>query len=636
MRKLLSAILLTGLLLTSINHIRAHAQEAARAEIIQVNTDSFPAVTALLDVYNTNGTFISGLETNNITVLEDGEPIHLNELTEEEIGAQIVVAINPSPPMDTRDAFGISRYDQIVETLRLWAENRPLEPRDKLSLVATAGPLLVNASPSEWRNSLVSFQPDARAAIPSLQSLSFALDLIEGEQDIVPGMKRSILFITSHLPDQTSVNELETLAERAQLLNTHVNVWLLDADAYFVHFSANALKSLALQTGGEYFAYSGTENIPNPENYFARLRHLYTLNYTSRLSAGGSHRLSAQIQYSNLDILSPDYTFGIDIQPPNPFLLAPPAQIVRQAPQDDPYNTEILLPDTQTIEFLVEFPDGHPRPIKRAALLVDEKKVAEITSPPFDTFQWRLDEYTQSGEHSLQVEVEDSLGLTKTSLGIPLTLTVLHPPSGILAFFGRNGSLLTLSVIALSGLLLATILLVGGRRSLQTLAARRKAKAAYHDPVTQPIPATTETAKKKKRHIPFQGWNRGVQRRKKPIARLTRLNPKGKPLGETPIPLTGEEIRFGSDPVKVSFVLDDPTVSPLHAKIAQDEDGHLRLFDQESVAGTWLNFEKTASEGRLLKNGDLIHIGLLCYRFEEEKTPVKNRHPEVLIEKELP
>ncbi len=246
-------------------------------------------------------------------------------------------------------------------------------------------------------------------------------------------MKRSILFLTPHLPDQATVTELETLTERAQLLNTRVNVWLIDSDAYFVHFSATALKSLALQTGGEYFAFSGIEPQPNPESYFSHLRHLYTFNYQSRITTGGNHNLAVQAQLNGFNQISIPQSFGLDVQPPNPFLISPPAQIVRQAPEDDPYNTETLLPTEQIIEFLVEFPDGHPRPIIRAALLVDEEIVAEITSPPFEQFEWNLRQYPSSGEHSLQVEVEDSLGITKTSLGIPLTLTVVQPPTGLLA-----------------------------------------------------------------------------------------------------------------------------------------------------------------------------------------------------------
>ena len=630
MRKVIFAIFLTTILVAGGFHARA--QEAARVEIVQVNADSFPTITALLDVYDAEGRFVSAIGAANITVLEDGQSIPLTELNEQEIGAQIVVAINPSPPMDTRDSLGISRYDRVVEKLRLWAENRPLEPQDKLSLVSTAGPLLVNATPSEWRNSLVSYQPDARAAIPSLQSLSFALDLIEGEQDTPLGMKHSILFITSHLPDQATVTELENLTERALLLNTRVNVWLIDTDAYFAHFSANSLKSLALQTGGKYSAFSGIEVLPDPENYFTHLRHLYTLSYESRLTSGGSHRIAVQVKFGELDLLSPDQSFGLDIQPPNPFLLAPPAQIVRQAPEEDPYNTEILLPAEQEIEFLVEFPDGHQRPIKRATLFVDGEKVAEITSPPFEKFYWDLDKYISSGEHSLQIEVEDSLGLTRMSLGVPLTITIIQPPSGALAFFGRNGSLLTLGVITVSGLFLVAILLVGGRRSLQTFSEKRKAKAASHDPVTQPIPATKPDEGKKKGRVPmpFSGWARG-QKQIKAVAYLTRLNGQGNSGVGTPIPLTGEEMIFGSDPVKVAFVLDDPSISPKHAVLVRDEEGHFRLSDQNSIAGTWVNFEKLDTQGKILAHGDIIHIGILRYKFDLAKPPV-SRSPKIQIE----
>ena len=631
MRKIITTIFLTSILL--IGGINARAQESARAEIISVDASNFPTITALLDVYAPDGKFASAMDASNLTALENGNPIPITELTEQEIGAQIVIAINPSPPMDTRDEFGISRYDIVIENLRLWAEDRPLEPQDELSLVSTAGPLLVNASPSEWRNSLVSYQPDARAAIPSLQSLSFALDLIEGEQNTQLGMKHSILFITSHLPDQATVNELERLTERALLLNTRVNVWVVDSEAYFVHFSANSLKSLSLQTGGSYFALSGIEILPNPENYFAHLRHLYTFSYESRLMTGGTHRLAAQVKFRELDLLSADQNFSLDIQPPNPFLLSPPAQIVRQAPEDDPYNAEKLLPTEQSIEFYVEFPDGHTRPITRAALLVDEEIVAEITSPPYEQFQWDISEHLSSGEYTLQIEVEDSLGLTKTSLGVPLSLTVVQPPTGILAFFGRNGSLLTISVVVLSGLFLALILLIGGRRSLQGFAARRKVKKASHDPLTQPIPITQVDETKKRRIPAFQGWTRG-QRRKKASAYLMQLNGNGSLGSGAPIPLTGEEMSFGSDPVKVAFVLDDPSISAKHALLRQDDEKRYLLSDRNSVAGTWVNFEQIDSKGKILAHGDLIHFGMLRYRFTVEKTP-KMRKPEVSIEENL-
>ncbi|MBT3322727.1 MAG: FHA domain-containing protein [Anaerolineae bacterium] len=628
MRKILFSISLTILLLIGGVHVRA--QEAARAKIISVNADSFPEITALLDIYGPDGKFLSNVDATNIMVLEDGQAIPITALNEQEIGAQIVVAINPSPPMDTQDAFGISRYDQMLDVLRFWAEKRPLQPQDKLSLVSTAGPLLVNASPSEWHNSFVSYQPNARTSVPSLQSLSFAIDLLEGESNAQQGMKRSILFITSHLPDQSSVDTLEALTERANLLNTQINVWMLDSEEYFPHFSTNALKSMALQSGGDYFAFSGVETLPNPETYFSHLRHLYTFTYQSRLATAGTHRVSAKVQFGETNILSEDHSFSVDIQAPNAFLLSPPAHLVRQAPDDDPYNTEALAPTEESIEFLIEFPDGHSRPIQRATLFVDEEKVAEITSPPFEKFIWDISNYSASGEHSIQIEVEDSLGLTRMSLGVPLTLTVIQPPTGILAFFGRNGSLLTLGVVAFAGLFLVAILLVGGRRSLQRFIERRKEKTASHDPLTQPIPLAEEGENKK-------GLLKGFVRQPKlakALAYLTRLDSNNEAVTGKPIPLTDEEMSLGADPVKVTFVLDDPSISPKHAKISQNEEGEFLLYDQDSVAGTWVNFEKINGEGKILAHGDLIHFGLLRYKFDLNKPPV-SREPMIRVEEGL-
>ncbi len=625
MRKLLLAFLIAAISL--VGGFAVRAQEAARAEIIKIDAGDFPTMHGMLDVYDADGKFASALDATNLTLLEDGNPLPLTSLVEEEVGAQIVVAINPGPAMDTRDSLGTSRYDQIVEALRIWAEARPVAPTDEMSLITTAGPILVNASASEWRNSLVSFQPDARASIPSLQSLSFALDLLEGQQGSQEGMKRSILFLTPHLPDQTTVDTLEALTERAILLNVRVNVWLIDTDAYFVHFSANALKSMALQTGGSYFAYSGIETLPDPESYFAHLRHVYTFDYESNLSVGGAHALAMQVQRSDLSITSESTNFTLDIQPPNPLLVSPPAQIVRQAPEDDPYNTDLLLPNETTLDLLIEFPDGHERPITRASLYVDDELVSEINEAPFEQLQWDISGYTNSAEYSLRVEIEDSLGLTQSSIGIPVSLTVVQPPSGILSFFGRYGSLVTIGVIALTGLILGLILLVGGRRRI--LSARREAQQASHDPVTQPLPPPKK--EKAGKRLPLPNW-RQSPKRTRAAAYLARLNGSGLSHKGTPIPLNDEEMTLGADPVKAAYVLDDPSISALHAVLSKTEDGNFILKDQDSVAGTWVNLEKVHTEGVLLAHGDVIHFGAMRYQFVLEKAPKKVK-PKVKVEK---
>ena len=627
MRKLLLAFLVATLALGG--SFAVGAQEAARGEIVKFDATNFPAMHGILDVYAADGKFATGLEAVNLTVLENGSPLPLTTLTEKEVGAQIAIAINPGPAMDIQDELGISRYDRVVDILRIWAEARPLEPADEMSLISTTGPILTGAPVSEWRNSLVSFQPDARASIPSLQSLTFALDLLEGQQGSQEGMKRSVLFLTPHLPDQTTVDILEQLTERAASLGVRVNVWLIDTDAYFAHFSANALKSMALQTGGSYFAYSGLETLPDVEEYFAHLRHVYTFDYESVLSVGGANSLAIQVQRSDLNLVTESINFNIDIQPPSPLLLSPPPQIVRQAPEDDPYNMELLQPTEVSLDYLIEFPDGHERSITRAALYVDDELVSEVNEPPFEKLTWDLSGFVISGEHSLRVEVSDSLGLTQSSLGVPTSVTVVQPPSGVLGFFGRYGSYLTIGVIVLAGLILGVILLIGGRR--RALNARREAQKATHDPLTQPLP-TQKTTRKKAGRLPMMpSWGQRTKR-VRTGAHLARLNGSGLEPKGTPIPLTGEKMTLGADPVKAAYVLDDPSISALHAVLSKNEEGQFILQDQDSVAGTWINLEAVNKEGMTLTHGGVIHFGAMRFQFLLDKAP-KPVKPTIKVER---
>jgi pSer/pThr/pTyr-binding forkhead associated (FHA) protein len=48
------------------------------------------------------------------------------------------------------------------------------------------------------------------------------------------------------------------------------------------------------------------------------------------------------------------------------------------------------------------------------------------------------------------------------------------------------------------------------------------------------------------------------------------------------------------------------------------------LLDQNSTAGTWVNYEAlTDKTQRLLQHGDIIHLGQLSYRFMLRKPPEK-------------
>jgi hypothetical protein len=106
-------------------------------------------------------------------------------------------------------------------------------------------------------------------------------------------------------------------------------------------------------------------------------------------------------------------------------------------------------------------------------------------------------------------------------------------------------------------------------------------------------------------------------------AYLERMKEDGQTMSAPPIPVIAPEMTFGSDPMQVTRILDDPSVSPLHARLVQ-QDGEFILADEKSVAGTWVNYELLATPCRL-QHGDVLHFGRLSYRFMLRKPPERTR-----------
>jgi hypothetical protein len=456
---------------------------------------------------------------------------------------------------------------------------------------------------SAFSDALAAYLPNLQSITPSLDTLSKALDTVS-DSTSTSGMKRTVLFVTS----PTAVDALPTLqnlTERAVGQQVRVNVWIVASTDFFSSSGATALKDLAVQTGGQYILFSGVEPLPGLETYFAPLRSTYKLTYNSGILTSGGHTLAAQATLDGAKVASAALSFSLDIQPPNPMLGARPEQFVRQAPDAQTTAASAFLPNRQLIVIIVEFPDGRTRPLVSTTLFVDNQKVAENTAEPFDHFTWDLSGYTTSGQHTLSVEAVDSLGLSKISLAVPVTVTVVRPQFGLLPFLSRNSPWVALGAILFAGAVLGVIL-SGGRLKRR---ARLADQAATIDPLTQPVEGETG------RHMRLP-WKRPA---KQSDAYLERLKEDGQPMAAPPIPVIAPEMTFGSDPMQVTRILDDPSVSPLHARL-QELDGEYILSDEKSVAGTWVNDELLAAPRRL-QHGDVVYIGRLSYRFILRKPP---------------
>jgi hypothetical protein len=599
MRKLLVVFLSVFLLFGAQFPVHAQDQAAARLSLYSLETGAFPTITAGLDVFDSAGNVISGLKADALTLLEDDQPRPLKTLEEVQVGVEFALALDPGPTFAYRDANAVSRYDKVVLALNEWVATHTDTLGDDLSLVPNYGTLSTHlGTTAAFSEALAAYQPNLQVVTPSLSTLSHALDAVS-ETTPQPGMKRSVLFVTS----PTSVEDLPTLqslTERAAAQQVRVHVWIVASTDFFLAPGATALTDLAIRTGGQVVKFSGVEPLPGLEMYLAPLRTTYRLAYESGVLASGEHTLAAQASLDSGTVASVPLPFKLDIQPPNPILLDPPVQIVRQAPDMRSTSATAFFPSKQLIEIIVEFPDGRTRPLVRTVLYVDGLKIAENTAEPFDKFTWDLSDYSTSGQHILNVEAVDSLGLSKASLGVPVTVTIIKPQIGLIPFLSRNSLWVTLIAVLFAGAVLAAIL--GGGRIRRR--SHRAERAAALDPLTQPVKGVGG------RHIPHVSWKHST---KQSDAYLVRLKEDGQSLTATPIQVSSPEMTFGSDPMQVTRIMDDPSVSPLHARL-RVENGEYILSDEKSTAGTWVNYVQLTAPQRL-QHGDILNIGRLSYRF---------------------
>lgn len=607
MRKPLSFLITLLMLLAGLTPVQA--QSAARLVLSDLELASFPEVAVNLDVFNPQGLFITGLTPGDLTVLEDNLPRPLTSLEELEPGVQFALALDPNPFFAYRDSKAVSRYDKILQVFKEWIAGYSDALGDDLSFIPAGGTALTHqASINGIKGALLSYQPDLWKAVSSPEVLARALDvLIEPTQPT--GRKPLILYITS-IPATGDVAVLQNLTQRALSGNIRVFVWIVASEGFFSTAGVAALTEMAVLTGGDVLQFTGDQALPSPETYLAPLRHGYRLTYASGINTSGEHSLTVQYLPEAGQVTAAPLTFDLDIQPPNPILVDIPPQIVRSLSDPLSKDPSDYLPMQESVDIIIEFPDGRERPLARTSLYVDGVLVDENTSSPFDQFNWDLGGYLTSGRHVLTVDVLDSLGLRKFSLGIPVTVTVIQPATGLLPWLSRNSRWVALAASVIAGGLLATILtwsLVKKRRSGSSRSASQN-----RDPLTQPVQSE---AKIHALQLPWAHAPRPSD------AYLVRQVENGKSITTPPIPVTTPEMTFGSDPIHATRVLDDPSVSPLHARLRQTPGGYV-LSDERSVAGTWVNNEQVATP-RVLQHGDVLHFGRISYRFMLRKPPVR-------------
>ncbi len=568
----------------------ASAQESITLTVSEPIIETFPLVKLFLQVRDATGQPIGDISTSAFSVLEDNQEAPDLVVEPVELGTRMVFALNTSPALRIRDTLGRSRFELVRTALLDWfalPEHANLGV-DEYSLITAEGIQLERSGASaDIASVLDNFQPSFETE-GDYELLFRALDITNTPAPEV-GMPSYIFFITPLLRPSLEI-PLENIIARANASGTAIYPILVGPADIIDQAEFEAFENLASETGGSAIRFNPDTGLFDLANQMIAQRSQYQLTYRSLATASGPHEIRVNVSADQLEAQSPPRSYVLELAEPRITLLNLPSEILRSA-ADPSIPRENIPPTSQPVEFVVEFPDGYPRPIIQAQLLIDGEIADQKFQEPFSPLTWDISDELENRQASIQVVVNDSLGYSASSPGSEIDLQVQLPPSGLAAIRPALSSLLIALGVLLGGVALAAFLLSYGRRSNPAL---RVSPA--------PTPRPTPVAKLRA-EIPEE-----------PIEAY--LHPLDGDLDDPrTIYFTGSEISIGRDPTFAAVPLDDPSVEGLHAQIIRQVDGSYLLRDQGSKSGTWIQYQEIQPAGQKLAHGDIVHFGRSGFRF---------------------
>lgn len=570
-----------------------HGQVMDSLTVLPPDDAAFPILSVQFKVNNDSGMSIEDLDLEDLSVFENGRRVTALALVQQQAGVHFTLAINGDRRFDLRDAQGNSPYQGISAVLSDWVGWRRFGPEDTLTLVTQQSiPVRNTIDRNAWMEALENYQPEFRAMVPDLVSLETALRL--AEERVVPfGVDKVLLYITPP-PLHEEISAMNTLTEVARSAGIQVNVWMLGEEFFLTNAQGGALIDLAARTEGEFFYLTETENLPDPETYLQGLGVTYTLQFESGIRETGTYTIQVTADLPGGELRGESGEFYIDVQPPKPILLSPPAVILREPPRNWEGDLDALIPASQVIEFLLEFPDHNPRDLVISRLYVDGQVVDQQDEAPFTNLTWDLTSLVEPGEHILYVEVEDSLGLAGETILTPIQIEV-YLPEPEMPLSNQQVGTIVIGVVLTATVILLIIWMT--RHFLQGKIAHRMAKKFFNV-----------------RRKPGTAGYMGLEHSGGLYATLIPLEDPSVDLENKTIPITRSQTAFGSDPERVDQVLEGEDIAELHARL-RVKDGRFWLNDVGSESGTWVNYALIGREPVQLHPGDLIHFGILGFRF---------------------
>ncbi len=372
-----------------------------QVELIQVDSQAFPQVTAYVTVTDENGLPVTGLQAADFAALEDNLPVAAGSLSVESAavsGLQLVLAIDLSTPSDSL-AQVKAAASAFVAALR---------PEDKVALAAYYDEFRVIYN---FTNNVTALQAAIDSLTPQGNWTTLYRTIFEGGkllQPLPPGRKAVILLNDK----RNNIGAFPVQQALDQLRAAQAPLYVLGL-AYTDKIERADLKELDLPASGKIVnILTNPDQIqPQLETIAAQLRQGYRLTFASQLQADNAeHNL-------NLTVTTPANSG----QGQGRFTAISSGQVT---------VTLAGLSDGQTVGGIVTLTAQvtAPAPVTSVEYLLDGQPLQQVAAPPY-LFEWDS-AGVATGGHTLTARAVDAAGRqgqTELRLNVvpPLVVTIL-------------------------------------------------------------------------------------------------------------------------------------------------------------------------------------------------------------------
>jgi hypothetical protein len=571
----------------------ARAQAVASTlKIIKIDSSAFPEIKVQILVLGAGGLEAAAPTRESLALSENNQPVEY-EIVEQETGAEIGFVMDAGLGLINSGASGQTRLEEMKEAITgLTQDPLLLTGKDVFYVVAqepNASQVLINPETpaTQIPNILGQYTPQATydPAYP-LGGVSMLLDSFSKENASGVGRAQAIVVFSGSL----SVDQkypLSSVINKAKLAGVPVHTVQVRRPMG----QQETLEQLAEGTGGRFFFYTaeGPASLAILKTLLSGIRTQYILTYRSPNSESGTRVVAASLQFGQAEppALS---QYDVNVEPPVVVIRSPGDEQTihpeKYIPTEDPKATPVT---GIVVTASVSWPDGHPRKIKQATLLINGEPQAVLSEPPDSlTFVWNPSGDSAEGPVTLQIQVEDELGIA--GLSDQVVVRVEAGSSNLFPFeFSLNNILAILAFLLAAA---AVVLVVVFRKQVAGTAQQAVGAASeFMQEVGETLRFKGRASSAHKASLVDLDGNTGAGRSSFELFGTTSIGRSAK----------------NADLVFQAAQPDSP-ISRLHCTILE-EDGAWFLRDDQSANGTYLNGVRLVPMDRNpLKDGDEIQL----------------------------